>query len=184
MLEPPKGPPLPSQVGADTIEELKEIAGGSPAGAFLEVGVFQGGTAWHLADIAAKQGRDLYLFDTFTGIPYSSPIDSHKVGDFSDVSLPTLRAALPGAYIFAGIFPESAWLLGVQIPPLAFVHLDCDQYRSVLESAQFLEPHMLPGSKMWFDDSPCLPGAHQAARELFGDRLLLSRTGKHYVEFN
>jgi hypothetical protein len=183
MLQPPKGPPLPSQVGEQTILELTAMAGRTPPGVFLEVGVFQGGTAWHLAKLGAEQQRELYLFDTFTGIPYSSPIDSHKVGDFSDVNLPGLRVALPGAHILAGIFPEVAWLLGLDLPPIAFAHIDCDQYRSVRESAMFLTPLMAKGGVMWFDDSPCLGGAALATRELFADRLLLSDSGKHYVEF-
>jgi hypothetical protein len=66
---------------------------------------------------------------------------------------------------------------------LAFVHLDCDQYRSITEAGRYLTPLMRKGGVMWFDDSPCLEGAKQATRELFGDRLVLSRTNKHYVEF-
>jgi Macrocin-O-methyltransferase (TylF) len=183
MLLAPTGPALPSQVGPETIADLIEFARATPAGAFLEVGVFQGGTAWHLAKLGAEQHRELYLFDTFTGIPYSSPIDSHKVGDFSDVNLPALRAALPGAHILAGIFPEVAWLLGLDLPKIAFAHIDCDQYQAIRESALYLIPVMATGGIMWFDDSPCLGGAMLATRELFGDRLVLSRTGKHYVEF-
>lgn len=179
MLEPPKGPPLPSQVGEDVIAELVDRARLTPAGAFLEVGVFQGGTAWHLAKLGAEQQRELYLFDTFTGIPYSSPIDSHKVGDFGGVDMNAIRDALPGAIIVPGIFPDSA----IDLPPLAFVHLDCDQYQSVRESALYLAPMMVRGGVMWFDDSPCLESAKLATFEIFATRLLLSRTGKHYVEF-
>lgn len=179
MVEYPKGPPLPSQVGQDVIQEMIRIAGRTPPGAFLEVGVFQGGTAWHLAQLCAEQGRELYLADTFTGIPYSSPIDSHKVGDFGGVDLKALKHRLIGCRFLQGIFPQSA----IDLPRLSFVHLDCDQYQSVSESARFLVPLMKPGSVMWFDDSPCLESAKKATLELFGDRLILSATGKHYVEF-
>lgn len=179
MLEPPKGSPPPSQVGQDVIEELIGHASQAPPGAFLEVGVFQGGTAWHLAKLAAAQGRELYLFDTFTGIPYSSPIDSHKVGDFGGVDLAAIRAMFPGAHIVPGIFPASA----CDLPRLAFVHLDCDQYQSVKEAAVYLRPLMVKGGLMWFDDSPCLESAKLATAELFGERLVLSRTNKHYVRF-
>lgn len=179
MLEPPKGPPPPSAVGDDVIAELTTRARRTPVGAFLEVGVFHGGTAWHLAKLGAEQQRELYLFDTFTGIPYASPIDSHRVGDFAGVDIEKIRASLPGAIIVPGIFPESA----IDLPPLAFVHLDCDQYRSVRESALYLSPMMVKGGVMWFDDSPCLESAKLATFEIFGERLLLSRTNKHYVEF-
>jgi hypothetical protein len=63
---------------------------------------------------------------------------------------------------------------------LSFVHLDCDQYRSVKESALYLKDLVVHGGVIWLDDSPCLVGAHRAAREVFGDELLLSRTSKHY----
>src|ERR1700744_2313217 len=99
MLEPPKGPPLPSQVGQDVIAELIDRARLTPLGAFLEVGVFQGGTAWHLAKLGAEQKRELYLFDTFTGIPHACAIDSHKVGDFAGVDVNAIRDSLPGAII-------------------------------------------------------------------------------------
>jgi O-methyltransferase len=170
--------PPPSQVGPDTIAELTETAAACPPGAFLEVGVFQGGTAWHLYQLAQAQGRELYLFDTFRGIPYSAPIDSHKVGDFAGVDSLTIHRLMPGAIIVEGIFPES--VADLDLPPLAFVHLDCDQYQSVSESALYLRPYMAPGGVIWLDDSPCLPGALKAAREVFGDELLLSRTHKHY----
>lgn len=183
MLEPPKGPPLPSQVGPDVIAELIEHAARSPAGAFLELGVFQGGTAWHLAHLAFQQGRELYLFDTFTGIPYADAVDCHKVGDFGGVDVQALRRALPGCHFISGIFPGSTAAMNHVLPPLAFVHLDCDQYRSIHDAVAYLTPFMAPGGVMWFDDSPCLEGAKLATRELFGDRLLLSTTQKHYVEF-
>jgi hypothetical protein len=178
----PPGTALHSEVGQDVIGEMTLAATKTPRGAFLEVGVFRGGTAWHLAWLAHLQQRELYLFDTFTGIPHArAGVDSHKVGDFGGVNLEEVRRALPGAIITAGIFPASADEM--KIPPLAFVHLDCDQYQSVKESAEFLVPFMLPGGIMWFDDSPCLGGADQATAELFGDRRVLSNTRKHYVQF-
>jgi hypothetical protein len=179
MVLYPRGEPPPSEVGQDVIAEMLERAAQVPPGAFLEVGVFKGGTAWHLAKLCCHQARELYLFDTFTGIPYAEAIDSHKVGDFGGVDLFGLTASLPGCTFVKGIFPGSA----VDLPQISFVHLDCDQYRSVRESALYLIPLMRPGSVMWFDDSPCLESAKLATREIFGDRLLLSRTNKHYVEF-
>jgi hypothetical protein len=171
--------PPPSQVGPETIAELIATARGTPPGAFLEVGVYQGGTAWHLWKLAREQQRDLFLFDTFNGIPYAEPnLDSHKVGDFAGVDAFEIHRLLPGAIIVEGIFPESAEPM--ELPALAFVHLDCDQYRSVKEAALYLREYVVPGGIIWLDDSPCLAGAMRAAREVFGDDLLMSRTQKHY----
>jgi hypothetical protein len=164
-----------SLVGPETLAELVEKARSTPPGCIVEVGVYQGGSARELATL----GRRLYLYDTFTGIPCRDDHDSHQIGDFSDTSFERVQALIPSATLVPGIFPDVA----VTMPPVSFAHLDCDQYRSVLESAKFLIPLMVKGGVMWFDDSPCLAGAHRAARELFGDRLKLSHNQKHFVEF-
>lgn len=167
-----------SLVGEATIREMLAAARDTPAGCFVEVGVYKGGTGWFLNQLAIDQAREVYLYDTFTGIPYHDVVDSHSTGDFADTSVEEVRALIPRATTVQGLFPDSA----VPMPPIAFVHLDCDQYRSVKESAEYLIPLMVPKGVIWFDDSPCLPGAHKAAKELFGDRLQLSATSKHFVE--
>lgn len=168
----------PSLVGAQHLAELLSVAELAPKGCFVEVGVYKGGSAWHLLKLAQRQGRALYCYDTFTGIPHEDPGDSHHVGDFSDVDLEVMLHALEGALVTRGVFPGSA----VPMPPVAFAHLDCDQYRSVKESAQFLIPRMVKGGVIWFDDSPCIPAAARAVHELFGQELRLSSDfGKHYA---
>lgn len=167
-----------SLVGEATIREMLDAARATPPGCFVEVGVYKGGTGWFLNQLALDQGRSLYLYDTFTGIPYHDAVDSHHIGDFADTSFEEVRALIPRAFTVQGVFPACA----VAMPPVAFVHLDCDQYRSIKESAQYLLPRMVPKGVIWFDDSPALAGAHQAARELFGERLQLSQTNKHFVE--
>lgn len=164
-----------SLIPPDALAELVEKARSTPPGCIVEVGVYQGGSALALS----KLGRTLYLYDTFTGIPYRCEHDSHRIGDFSDTSASQVQELIPTAVIVAGIFPDVA----VTMPPVSFAHLDCDQYRSVLESARYLAPLMVKGGVMWFDDSPCLIGAAKAVQELFGDRVRLSYNQKHYVEF-
>lgn len=168
-----------SLVGPETLAELLSIARQTPVGCFVEVGVYQGGSAWHLNQLAREQGRELYLYDTFTGIPHRHSLDSHQLGDFADTSYEAVRERFPNCSVIAGIFPGSA----VPMPPVAFAHVDCDQYQSVKETAAYLIPRMVTGGVMWFDDSPCLNGAHEATRELFGDRLRLAYNQKHFVEF-
>jgi Macrocin-O-methyltransferase (TylF) len=164
-----------SVIPPETLSELTRKAAQTPPGCIVEVGVYQGGSALELA----RLGRPLFLYDTFTGIPCRAHDDSHQIGDFSDTNLVAVMQRIPEAIVIAGVFPDSA----VTMPPVAFAHLDCDQYQSVLESAKFLIPLMLKGGVMWFDDSPCLAGAHRAVTELFGDRVKLSHNQKHYVEF-
>ncbi len=166
MPESPAGPEAPpSQVNPTVIAAMMACARGTPFGAIVEVGVFQGGTAWHLGQLAAETGRGLCLYDTFEGIPYSGPHDSHKVGDFSACSKEAIEDLIPWARVVKGVFPASA----AADPPrhISFVHLDCDQEQSYREAIAYLLPRMKPGGVMWFDDAPCLPGAARAVLDVF-----------------
>lgn len=157
-----------SLVPIEVLRGMLDAASDSPPGAFVEVGVYKGGTAWHLAKLAEIQGRELYLYDTFTGQPWADSDDAHPVGDFSDTSFETVVDALkefPSSHVIKGVFPASAVLM----PKIAFAHLDCDQYRSIKLACEYLLPHMVPGGRFWFDDAPQLKGALRAVRECFGD---------------
>lgn len=162
------------------LEEMVAKAKTAPPGCFVEVGVYQGGSADHLMRVAKAQERQLFLYDTFTGTPCWSIHDSHDIGDFADANFEMIQDEFPEATVVKGIFPASA----VAMPPIAFAHIDCDQYQSVKESAAFLMPLMTHGGIMWFDDSPCLRGADIATKELFGNKRLLSYNGKHFVEMS
>lgn len=150
-----------SLVGSGAIEDLVEIASAAPPGCFVEFGVYQGGTAWHLAEIARRQGRSLFLYDTFTGIPFKDEIDSHRVGDFSDTSLEQVKAAIPDAIYCVGVFPDTV----VYMPPIAFVHVDADQYQSLKDAIRIFVPLMVSGASIVFDDYCCLAGADKAIEE-------------------
>jgi hypothetical protein len=151
-----------SLVDPEVARAMCKLAQGTPRGCFVEVGVYHGGTAWFLAAVAAQQHRALYLYDTFTGIPYrDDAIDSHHVGDFEDTSLGEVQAAVPYGLCIPGVFPASA----VKMGRVAFVHLDCDQYRSYRDALWFLHSYMVPGGVIWCDDADCLNSAGTAVRE-------------------
>lgn len=150
-----------SLVGTGAIEDLCQIAQASPPGCFVEFGVYQGGTAWHLAKIAKAQGRPLYLYDTFTGIPFKDDVDSHKVGDFNDTTLAQVQRAIPDAIYCVGVFPDTL----VEMGPIAFVHVDADQYQSLKDAIRLFVPRMVRGASIVFDDYKCLAGADKAIAE-------------------
>jgi predicted O-methyltransferase YrrM len=158
-------PPF-SFLSAEEIYILCEKARATPPGCFVEVGVFKGGSAYHLADVAHAQGRELWLYDTFAGM---ASCDSAKgdtipkgyhVADYHEV-----RAAL-GAYphIIQAVFPHTDRLPPA---PVAFAHIDCDQYHDIVASCRALEPLMASGGVIWFDDVPVLEGARRAVREMY-----------------
>ena len=53
--------------------ELAATAKTTPAGCFVEVGVWKGGSASYLTEVAEQQNREIFLYDTFTGIPFAEP---------------------------------------------------------------------------------------------------------------
>lgn len=154
---------LPSIVPAEVIEALLIHAETAPPGAVAEIGVYQGGTAWRLMQVCRRQGRTLHLFDTFAGLPVADAIDPHGIGAFAGNEA-GVRAALPDAIFHVGVFPDT---LPADLGPLAFVHVDCDQYRSVRACIEHLWPRLVPGGVMWFDDYGELPGAKAAVDEVF-----------------
>jgi len=173
---------LPSAIGdRRIIEELVKTASKTPDGCFVEVGVYKGGSASYLTELAESQKREIYLYDTFTGIPFREDYEQHQVGDFNDTSYEAVKNALPYAKVIQGIFPESA----IEMPKVAFVHLDVDQYKSYVDCINYFKPRMVPGGIMWFDDY-ALSGAKKAVDELIGvENLILADCGceRNYAVF-
>lgn len=150
----------------------------TPPGAFVEIGVYKGGSAWHLAEIAKAQKRPLYLYDTFTGIPFQDAIDYHKVGDFGDTSFAMVRDAIPYATVIRGVFPATY----VEMGPIAFAHVDADQYQSIKDACERLGPNMVNGGVILFDDYGYIEGATKAVNET-GWPLFFTSNAKAYVRF-
>lgn len=163
------------------LEELVDVARECPPGDFVEVGVYQGGSAFYLAEVARNTGRRLFLFDTFTGMPFQdAAVDHHRPGEFADCSLEAVQKSIPDAIYKVGVFPET---LTPDVGPIALAHIDCDQYRSIWDCCERLSPLMVPGGVMVFDDPDALAGAKRALEDFFGDRYVWSSTGKARVTF-
>jgi len=169
---------LHSVISNEALQTLERLASSCPKGDFVEVGVYRGGSAERLYEIAQRQKRKLHLFDTFEGMPTQGPLDELEVGSFSDTSLPELRKYLPNALFYKGIFPNTMprWL-----GPLAFVHVDCDQYDGVKASIERLFPLLVHGGIMLFDDWRVLTGASVAIYEIFGEKLQETPENKAFV---
>lgn len=165
------------------LAELIEMAGETPPGAFVEVGVYRGGSAEKLVEKAREQGRALWLFDTFAGIPCKDWDDRHRIGDFADCSFDAVQARIPDALIVVGDCRVT--LAEANTGPVAFAHIDCDQYASIKACIAELTPRMVRGGVMWFDDygPGFLEGADRAVEEAFGDRLEHHPCCKHFVRF-
>lgn len=152
----------------------------TPPGPWVEVGVYNGGSALEL--YRARGDQPLHLFDTFEGIPFSEPDkgDRHGVGEFDGrANLPALQQAMPDAMFHVGVFPDT---LPDDLRGIAFAHIDCDQYRSVSDCIAYLRFRMVIGGVMWFDDYSALEGARRAVLEYFdADMLHHAPEGRRFV---
>lgn len=158
---------LPSAVSSDVIERMISTAQKTPEGCFIEVGVYKGGTASHLTELAIKQKRKIYLYDTFEGMPFHDKVDLHKVGDFADTDYNSVKLSLPYANVIKGIFPQSA----IEMPAIAFAHLDVDQYLSYKSSISYIKNKIVKGGIIWIDDYS-MKGCRLAVQEEFEEKLI------------
>lgn len=112
-------------------------------------------------------------------MPTSTGEDVHQLGHFSDCSAEAVQAAIPSAHVIKGMFPQSI----VQMPPVAFVHADADQYESTKAILEVMPPLMVRGGMILFDDymvEDC-PGCTKALNESQYRILFITETGKALV---
>ncbi len=144
-------------------------------GEFLECGVYRGGTARLLAEVISRTRSNarLHLFDTFDGMPPTTDLDLHQVGDFVDTSLAAVKVLVGHSERVAfhpGLIPGT--FSGLENLRIALAHIDVDVFRSILDCCEFIYPRMASGGFMLFDDygfRSC-PGARKAVDLFFGGR--------------
>ena len=145
-------------------------------GDLAEVGVYQGGSAKLICEV--KKEKELYLFDTFTGLPKVSDDDTHfgnkhwYENEFSNTSIESIQELLKkynNVSIIKGNFPES----GKEIidKKFCFVHLDVDLYKSTIESLRFFFPKMVSGGIILIHDYHS-DGIQKAIKEFKNDNQL------------
>lgn len=165
------------------LNEVKRLARTTPKdGIIVEVGVYRGGSAVQLMEVAKDRNQELWLFDTFEGVPEALEIDCHKIGEFADCSYEEVKALIPDAKIFKGFFPDT-WQSIEEKKSISFAHIDCDQYNSISECIKIFKLLMLKGGIMWFDDYGCdwLPGAKAAVDENLPERWIHPLGRAYYV---
>jgi O-methyltransferase len=139
-------------------------------GAMAEVGVYTGASAKLICE--AKGDKALHLFDTFTGLPESTPEDRavHRPGQYES-SLESVQRYLAGyenVHIHPGLFPAST--AAMPEDSYCFVHFDVDLYASTLACLQYFYPRMIPGGIILSHDYGLLAGVQQAFDEFFSDK--------------
>ncbi|HXZ13267.1 MAG TPA: TylF/MycF/NovP-related O-methyltransferase [Candidatus Sulfotelmatobacter sp.] len=148
-------------------------------GSFVECGVRNGGSAAVLAAVAARQpSREVWLFDSWEGLPAPSACDVAWDGQkgykgqalgyreraerllFGKMRLDPARVHLVEGW-FEATLPASA----SELAPVALLNLDCDWYKSVEECLEMLFPLVAPGGYIFVDDYQYWQGCRKATDE-------------------
>lgn len=142
-------------------------------GDIIECGSYRGGTAMALA--LADSNKQVYAFDTFSGMPQVSAADQHKQGDFGDINFDEVLAATkPFANLslvkgdFASTFSQ---FLGSRPSgyTISALFLDCDLYDSYKLALETFWHRVSPGGICILEDygvTDC-QGATKAIEEFF-----------------
>jgi O-methyltransferase len=170
---------------------IRHVTGQNYPGAFVECGVAKGGStmamAYTLLELGTT-GRELYLYDTFEGMPEPEPVDRGRLGEPATRSWRKRRdAAGHSTWINhgedevranlarTGYPPERLHFikgkvedtLPAQAPPgaIALLRLDTDWYASTKAELDHLFPKLVRGGIVIIDDYFRWQGARKAVDE-------------------
>jgi O-methyltransferase len=130
-------------------------------GAFLEVGVWRGGTSGIIGKKMELLGsrETLYSADTFTGVVKSSELDTHyNDGEHADTNKEIVEKLLykdlklKNVRILQGIFPNDTQHLIPADERFCFCHIDVDVYKSAEGILHWVWDRLVVGGMVVFDD--------------------------------
>lgn len=169
------------------------------AGDFVEIGVHRGGSAAILAGLLKecdpKGHRTLHLFDRWGDLPDTTVEDGFRAEQYARANIPDKLAKLAAdsplestrevileRVGFDRVEFHQGWyedtFPNYNGGPIAFATVDCDYYKSVALTLDFIKEHAAPGCCVVIDDYDPWPGAKKATDE-FATRwnLTVTRTG-------
>lgn len=153
-------------------------------GLFVELGVCTGKTINFIA--ALNPHQKIYGFDSFEGLP-EDWVRGDKIiaaGTFAFKNPDTLPPVLHNVDLIKGWFENTLPEFAKRSDPIAFLHIDCDIYSSTATAFQALEPHIVPGTIIVFDELYNYPGCESHEFKAFQE--FLDRTGLQakYLAYN
>jgi len=155
-------------------------------GSIVECGVWKGGSImaamYALLDMNV-QDRDLFLFDTFTGMPAPSKHDVEFRGksaaqlmserdewakaELADVRNNVLQTSYPKERVFFVLGRVEVTIPEQAPEQIALLRLDTDWYESTHHELTHLFPRLVPGGVLIIDDYGHWKGARKAVDEYF-----------------
>ncbi|MFY0625979.1 MAG: class I SAM-dependent methyltransferase [Reichenbachiella sp.] len=174
-------------------DTIKEVENKKIKGLFVEAGCALGGSSIQIASAKATD-RKLNIYDVFGMIPPPGSEDDQDVVDrFSDITEGKSKGIRGDKYygyhedlkgevssnltkfgfdpktnnieLIQGLYEESMEIND----PVAFAHIDCDWYSSVMTCLEQIEPHMSLNGVMIIDDYYVWSGCKKAIDEYFDD---------------
>jgi hypothetical protein len=128
-------------------EALRHINGDAPL--YLEFGVYKGDTLrWWCENVAAPGAR-FVGFDSFEGLPEDWH-ENAKAGMFAVDTIP--EAPDPRASFEVGWFDQSVPAFDLPPHDQLIVNIDSDLYSSAVVVLTKLEPFLVPGTLIYFDE--------------------------------
>lgn len=169
-------------------------------GAFVECGVYRGGCSMAAAYTFLQAGRsdiDIYLYDTYAGMPPAGPQDVHAekgspaaemfpenggawdAASYEEVAANMARTGYPAGKVhqIKGMVEDT--VPGQAPERIAILRLDTDWYASTRHEMEHLFPRLARGGVLIIDDYGHWAGSRQAVDEYFeanGVHMLLGRT--------
>lgn len=142
-------------ISQEELEQISKLCREVPEGAIAEVGVYQGVSLKAIAE-QFNDGRPIYGFDTFCGIPEHHWNEDEVMipGTFDDTSRDAVLESLkgvPNLHLVEGIFPDTI-TDEHRNQTYALVHLDCDYYVPTRAAIEFFWPRMAEGGVIVFHD--------------------------------
>ncbi len=138
---------------------------------YLEFGVYQGDSMRCWAGLLTHPESRLEGFDSFQGLP--EDWGAYPRGTF-DTQGRVPELADPRVHFHPGWFQETVPAFGRALQPVGplVVHVDADLYSSTVTVLESLEPHLVPGTTLIFDEF------FDRHAELKAFAELLDRTGR------
>jgi O-methyltransferase len=157
------------------LRELERVLSAGVAGDAVEFGCYVGTTSVYLASRLASTDRQLWLYDSFEGLPPKTSEDHSPVGEQfvagelfatkKQLIKNLTQAHVPMPKITKGWFSD---VTEQQVPEqIAFAFLDGDYYHSIKDPLKLIWPRLSPGATVVIDDyaNEALPGAARAVDE-------------------
>lgn len=163
----------------------QEIERNGIAGCVVECGVWNGGSAAMLGGgfQYLRGGRNLWLFDSFAGLPEPTDDDVSITGKkgkagaalgseilVREVCLDVMRLPPSRVHVVKGWFQDVMPTTLSQMDDIALLHLDCDWYASVMYCLDTLYDKVARGGVIVVDDYGYFQGCKKAVDEFLQKR--------------